>query len=61
MSESYIDADERAAVAAGFGATGHWAPECWSKSPEQLVEEARAKNEAAFDLAVAHGGKHSHG
>jgi hypothetical protein len=37
---------------------GTWQPECWSKSPEQLVEEARALNLAAFGSAC--GGAHKH-
>ena len=38
---------------------GTWKPECWSKSPVQLQEEARAMNEAAFSAAARTGGRHS--
>lgn len=38
---------------------GTWKPECWSKSPIQLQEEARAMNHAAFASAAANAGKHS--
>jgi hypothetical protein len=39
--------------------TTHWEPESWHKSPEQLIEEARAKNNAAIEASLSMGGRHS--
>lgn len=39
---------------------GPWTPECWHKGSDQLIAEARAQNERAFDVAVASGEKHTH-
>lgn len=38
---------------------GFWTPEAWHKSPLQMQEEARARNEADFAQAAMYGGKHS--
>jgi hypothetical protein len=46
------DEDERAARGIFVGSSEHWTPECWRKSPDQLIEEARAMNMAGFMSAV---------
>lgn len=38
---------------------GHWEPESWHKSAEQLIAEARAKNNEAIQAACANGGRWS--
>lgn len=53
------DADEAAAAKAEGNAGGIWTPECWRKSPEALIAEAKAMNLAAFAHVAAHAGKHS--
>jgi hypothetical protein len=55
------DQDDAAAgaLSALEGSRGIWTPEAWHKSPEQLIEEARAMNIAAFHSAVLAAPKHS--
>jgi hypothetical protein len=53
------DDQEAAKIFAAEGSQGIWTPECWSKSPVQLIEEARSMNEAAFASAAAGATRHS--
>ena len=60
VAGGYEDEDEHAGEALwGDADDGTWQPECWSKSPIQLQEEARAMNEAAFASAAAGADRHS--
>jgi hypothetical protein len=47
--------------AAAMGLIPHdacWEPEAWHKSPDQMFDEAKAMNHAAFAMADAHAHKH---
>lgn len=57
------DGDDAAADALGSieASSGAWQLEAWSKSPDRLVAEAKAKNGAGFDTVFANAGKHSNG
>jgi hypothetical protein len=53
------DQDDAAAKKTVGNAGGIWTPECWHKSPEQMIAEARAMNAACFAHVAAHAHKHS--
>ena len=54
-----IDDTGESIQAAEGNAGGAWHPPCWSKSPEQLADEAKALNHAGYASAAANAGKHS--
>jgi hypothetical protein len=58
MPNEDIDQGEGAMHYPFEGTGGPWRPQCWTKSPEQLQEEARMLNNAAFASAAAAAGKH---
>ena len=55
------DADDTAAMQLwqAEASDGTWSPECWHKTPEQLIEEARSDNLAAFAGSMRYAGQHS--
>lgn len=57
---SVANDDEAMALWEMEGAHGIWQPEVWHKSPQQLVEEARAQNIAGYMSSARNAGKHSH-
>jgi hypothetical protein len=38
---------------------GHWEPDCWHMSDQELISQARALDNAAFASAFAMAGQHS--
>jgi phosphoribosylcarboxyaminoimidazole (NCAIR) mutase len=36
-----------------------WEPDGWHKTPTQMANEAKAKNESAYNIVAANAGKHS--
>ena len=54
------DGDDMAAESLpNYGTGGFWTPECWHKSPDQLIAEAKASNAAGYSEAFSNAGKHS--
>ena len=54
------DMDEAAAASLpNYGSGGFWTPEAWHKSPDELIAEAKADNEAGYSMVFANAGKHS--
>ena len=47
------DDDTAATVLWGLDRMGTWGPACWTKSPEQMVSEARSANQSAHAMAAA--------
>jgi hypothetical protein len=43
----------------GSGSGGVWTPDCWHSSPDALIAQARAQNEAGYQGVFASAGRGS--